>query len=369
MDWPTPDAPSFSEERILGHLRFLNGQDVGLGTADGPGRETGAAYVAAQMRGLQPPLAGSHRIRVEGGLAVGGASVFGGAEEGTGFVVDARSDSGAVLIRSVAHCPGVPEDGFGPVDAVLLPSARWADGAPEALAHRGTRALVLVGALEAEQEARTARGLLVVRLTSAGAEELFGVGAAPASCESWRLATPVPLRVRAPGAHERPVMSVLGLLAGKDPGLAEELVLICTEIDAQGSMGEGTAALIELAQRYRSFMTTELFPRRSLMFGVFYGYEERHAALRHYLDQPLWPLAATRAVLYIGADPAHEAEVRRTLEARGLKAYLIESGPAVPAGDGSAAALRAGAGEGLRLARAAHAELSRLAGASSGDRP
>ncbi len=369
VDWPTPDAPAFSEERILEHLRFLSGQGAGDNTADESGREMGTAYVAAQMRGLQPALAGSYRIHREGQPAGGGANVFGVAEEGVDFLVDARSDTGEAIIRSVVYCPDGRSSGLEQVDAIIVPDSRASDDLAQALESRGARAVIVVGALESGQEEGPVAGLLVVRLTSDAAEWLIGLDASSFSCEGWQLAEPVPLRVHGPGARLRPATSVIGLLAGKNPALAGELVLVCTEIDAPGGMGEGTAALIELAQRYRSFMTTELFPQRSLMFGVFYGSDRGHAGLRRYLDQPLWPLAGTRAVLYIGTDSSEEPVIRGMLEARGLEVHFLAFPQASPAEDGSAAVLGAAAQEGLRLVRAAHARLRRLAVSSSGDRP
>ncbi len=367
VDWPTPEYPAFSEERILGHLRFLNGQEAGVGPGNAAGREMGTAYVAAQMSGLQPGLAGSYRIHRE--AAGGGVNVFGAAEEGVDFLVDVRSDTGEAIIRSLVYCPDGRGGGLEEVDAFIVPASRASDGLAQTLVSRGARVLILIGGLESEQEEGPVAGLLIVRLTVASAERLFGLETAFSSCEGWQLAEPIPLRVHGSGAHTRPATSVIGLLAGKDPGLAGELVLVCTEIDAQDGIGEGTAALIELAQRYRSFMTTELFPGRSLMFGVFYGSDQGHVGLGRYLDQPLWPLAETRAVLYIGMDPAEEPVIRRMLEARGLEVHIIATAQAAPAGGDEAAALRAGAREGLRLVRAAHARLSRLAVSSSGDRP
>lgn len=99
--------------------------------------------------------------------------------------------------------------------------------------------------------------------------------------------------------------NVVGLLAGSDPTLAAETIIISAHHDHDGvngaeiwhgadDNGSGTVGVVELA---RAFAANPVRPKRSILFVVFAA-EERGLLGSYYLAaHPLRPLATTRAMI------------------------------------------------------------------------
>lgn len=182
--------------------------------------------------------------------------------------------------------------------------------------------------------------------------------------------------------------TTLGYVAGKHPERAAEAVLVAARLrpaagaPARGAAppGVGTAALLELARLYGTAARYGNVPERTLLFAVFSGGGEPLAGLRQYLRYPLWPLDRTRAVVYLGLDPAEEAAVRSLLAEWGLPLFAVPPdsllnapAPAVQeptpgnrrrgeaAATRSSALVAAGVGQALALADSANTLLFRLA--------
>ncbi len=109
--------------------------------------------------------------------------------------------------------------------------------------------------------------------------------------------------------------NAVGLLAGSDPALAQETILISAHHDHDGKSldqiwhgaddnGSGTVGVVELAH---AFAVNPAKPKRSILFVVFAA-EERGLLGSFYMAQhPLRPLATTRAMInfdMIGRDEA-----------------------------------------------------------------
>lgn len=134
--------------------------------------------------------------------------------------------------------------------------------------------------------------------------------------------------------------NVLGFLPGRDPELAEEVVVLGAHYDHVGlgffgstggaaaagkihngadDNGSGTVTLMELAEH---FARGENRPRRSLLFIAFTGEERGLLGSRHYVEHPTVPLADTVAMLnmdMVGRSRDGRMQMGGVGTARGLK--------------------------------------------------
>lgn len=113
--------------------------------------------------------------------------------------------------------------------------------------------------------------------------------------------------------REAPAYNVIGILEGSDPTLKNEMIIIGAHYDhlgrgGQGSLAQkegeihhgaddnasGTAGILELA---RIFTTPQMRPKRTLVFMAFSGEEEGLLGSKHYVNNPLLPLANTVAMI------------------------------------------------------------------------
>ncbi len=144
---------------------------------------------------------------------------------------------------------------------------------------------------------------------------------------------------------------VLGYVAGQDPALFDELILVCTRLGRPADV----AALLALADQYAGFANFGSVPGRTILFAVF-----SRSGLSEYFRSPLWPVDRTRMVIYLGADSENREEVTLLVESARMKVRLI--GP--PQND---AVTEPDLVDALHMAQAAHAVL--LSQASSAKPP
>ncbi|MFP4346116.1 MAG: M20/M25/M40 family metallo-hydrolase, partial [Anaerolineales bacterium] len=100
--------------------------------------------------------------------------------------------------------------------------------------------------------------------------------------------------------------NVLGLLPGRDPELAGEVLIVGAHYDHVGRSvdgivypganqnASGVALLLELAQTWQE---SNFRPARSVLFAAWGADERGHAGVQHYLDEPTVPLTRTVGVL------------------------------------------------------------------------
>jgi Peptidase family M28/PA domain len=108
------------------------------------------------------------------------------------------------------------------------------------------------------------------------------------------------VEIRLRGEHRRGMScNVAALLAGSDPALSAETIIINSHYDHLPNRGEthypgandnasGTAAMLELARAFAAFPER---PRRSLLFVSFGSEEEGLLGSYYYVEHPLRPLA------------------------------------------------------------------------------
>ena len=113
--------------------------------------------------------------------------------------------------------------------------------------------------------------------------------------------------------REVPAYNVVGVLEGSHPTLKNETIIIGAHYDhlgrgGQGSLAQkegeihhgaddnasGTAGVLELA---RIFTTPRFRPKRTIVFMAFSGEEEGLLGSKHYVNNPLVPLANTVAMI------------------------------------------------------------------------
>jgi Zn-dependent M28 family amino/carboxypeptidase len=128
----------------------------------------------------------------------------------------------------------------------------------------------------------------------------------PAARSTPRALAGMTVTLRTTGT-ERAVVSrnVIAVIAGSDPKLRDEAVVIGAHIDHLGKVGEavypgaddnasGVAALLEIA---KAFAAAPKPPQRTLVFAFWTGEEEGKFGSGWWVRHPLWPLERTTAYL------------------------------------------------------------------------
>ncbi len=332
-----PDRPLLSE-----HLEILMRPEMQGRVTGSPSFALAAQYVEDRMREfrLQPALEGQYRIVYEAQVSLPWPATLGWANQDTAafypgleFWPDARSDTGVVVADRVVLCtrPVV----CPPAVAWVVPAASLKTALREARAW-SVQAVLAVGSLRPQLASRPLDGLRIVQITPAATERLLGLPAhalashlADSAAVILSLSRPIRLWVGQLGERQVGALNVLGFVAGKDPVLRTELVIVCADLDIialpgrsllldGAHLGEGVAALLELARFYSTLATYWPLPRRSLLFAVWSGARQGDQGLQAYLQQPLWDLAATHRLVYLDPDPEALPRLQQLVARHGL---------------------------------------------------
>ncbi len=125
------------------------------------------------------------------------------------------------------------------------------------------------------------------------------------------LATSYAVRYHMPPEGDTPAKTgsnILALVAGADPALRSELIIVAADLGGIESH-QSLAALMEIARSYASDATRGYMPSRTIMVAAFSGCADACSGLRAYLRMPLWPADKTRAVVFLAPiDPAALAD-------------------------------------------------------------
>jgi len=347
----TPARPVWSESEVQHHLRFFNGSDVaerGTGTV---GYATAAAYVAARMQEfeLQPALEGIFRLiyatpinvlRSARLIPVGGDSLA--FYPGIDYLPDGRSDAGVTLVTAFSVLGQeltVPDPGA--LSAVVVAAAEATNERLQGWQRAGVQVALLVGPLEPRPVARPIPGILVMQVTQQATARLLQMspGAVERLLQSndeerQPLLQPVRVQVEGEPMPSAGAINTIGYIAGKQPALSQEAVLVCADLDDIGTfagvrtmqadhLGASTAALLEVARQYAFFTQYYSLPERSIVFAVLSGARLEHAGLRAYLHQPTWALSRVHSVIYVGLDPSEEPAVRALLAPHEISLYPV----------------------------------------------
>ncbi len=152
---------------------------------------------------------------------------------------------------------------------------------------------------------------------------------------SFPLETAVHLEVAAAGPNLCPDgactgRNVLGVLPGRDPAYADEVVIISAHYDHLGTTPDGmtwpgandnasgVAAMLELA---RTWQEAGFVPRRTVLFAAWDAEEIGLLGSRHYVGQPQYPLEKTVGV--INLDMVGGGEATLYLSGAGLEDQTV----------------------------------------------
>ncbi|MDF1702002.1 MAG: M28 family peptidase [Planctomycetota bacterium] len=186
------------------------------------------------------------------------------------------------------------------------------------------------------------------RLLSASGQTLEGLETAlrKSGPQSQRLENvSVKVRTALATTKESNARNVIGFLPGRDPELAEEVVVLGAHYDHVGlgffgstggasaagkihngadDNGSGSVSLLEVAEWFAQGQNR---PRRSLLFIAFTGEERGLLGSRHYVEHPTVPLADTVAMLnmdMVGRSKGGRMSMGGVGTAKGLKALVAK---------------------------------------------
>jgi hypothetical protein len=319
-----------------------------------------AEYVAARMRGyrLHPALEGhrveyaarTHRIQLAELLAVGADSVR--LQMAYDFWPDGRSDSGHVVLHELHLSPRAAlspiRTGRPGAAAVLIDGAGTTHSRLDSLASAGFEAAIIVQPLTPVAAMVPVPGLTVVQVTPATAAWMLGL-TRPGFEILWEDEGPsvrslprrVELRIGTEAARGVTAVNVLGYLAGREPRLMEDLVIVAANLDAAGTMagervtdyrqiGTGVSAMLEIARNEERVSRRFTHPMRTVMFAAFSGNRSGHQGLQAFLQRPTWSPSRVRTMIYLGLSEEDEPTVRALLEPHGIELVAVRTTVELP---------------------------------------
>lgn len=359
-DLPSPGHPVWETREVREHISFLSSSGVAQRAIGTPAMEQAAEYVAARMRGyeLQPPIethriaydARAHRITAAEFRAVGADSIQ--LQISHDFWPDGRSDSGRVHITEL-HL--APETEATPITttrqgmpAIMIDGAHARRSRLDSLASAGFRAAFIVQTPAPVATVEPVSGLVVAQITPATGAWLLGL-TRPGFDILWQDPGPtvrsitrrIDLRIETTTHSDITGANVFGLLAGREPQLMRDLVVVAANLDAAGTtagervtdygqVGTGLSAMLEIARNEQRVARRFTHPMRTVMFAAFSGNRTGHQGLRHFVERPVWEQGRIRTIIYLGLSEDDEAVVRSIVEPHGIELVVVRSALTLP---------------------------------------
>ncbi len=99
--------------------------------------------------------------------------------------------------------------------------------------------------------------------------------------------------------------NVVGLIEGSDPVLKDEVIIIGGHLDGQGKMGEtvfpgaldNASGVADILGAAKALASSEVKPKRSILFILIGGEECGLYGSKHYADNPLFPVEKTKLMI------------------------------------------------------------------------
>ncbi len=99
--------------------------------------------------------------------------------------------------------------------------------------------------------------------------------------------------------------NVVGLIEGSDPLLKDEVIIIGGHLDGQGSMGDvvfpgaldNASGVADILAAAKAFATSEIKPKRSILFILIGGEECGLYGSEYYAKNPLFPIEKTKLMI------------------------------------------------------------------------
>jgi|GEM_PF-3952586 len=127
--------------------------------------------------------------------------------------------------------------------------------------------------------------------------------------------------------------NAMGYVAGKDPKLRQELVIVSTDIDVpvpedpqNHASVDAISAFLEMARSYNIFSDKWSLPDRTLLFAGWTGNKTGHAGLRDFFQNPSWPVEMIRSVIYVGLSKADSTSLASVLSPLDIPLYRVSIG-------------------------------------------
>ena len=360
-------AMAFDQERAFQHVTNLTDPDLSGRQAGAPGAENAAAYIAEQFDeyGLLPAGDGDAFLQTfpisftahlatprlefidENGQSVANLTY---REEFAPLLNDTsnRADVEAELVWIRDTYEGLDLSGkivlCRPLDAVGEHVIQAAE--------RGALGVVIIGEIENKKVYLAKRpipvrfpskdAIPVLELTQSGYDRLLSAtGLTPPVLFNSPPALPlgISVRIELPISTPRNVetANVLGVLPGSDPILSQEIIILGAHYDHVGDdpdgrrysgandNASGVGVLLEIA---RLWQETGYKPQRSVLFAAWGAQELEMAGSRYYIENPLFPLDHTIAMLQLDAvagGSGHYMEVQGFREQEGLLMFNMQA--------------------------------------------
>ncbi len=99
--------------------------------------------------------------------------------------------------------------------------------------------------------------------------------------------------------------NVVGMIEGSDPKLKDEVIIIGGHLDGQGSMGnvvfpgalDNASGVSDILGAAKALATSEVKPKRSVLFILFGGEESGLYGSEYYVKNPLFPIEKTKLMI------------------------------------------------------------------------
>jgi hypothetical protein len=359
-DMPSPGHAVWESRQAREHISFLSSSGVAQRAIGTPAMEQAAEYVASRMRGyaLQPWIethrvdypARAHRISSAEFWAVAADSVQ--LQIAHDFWPDGRSDSGRVHVAELHLAPDTPASPISTtrsgMPAVVIDGTHARRSRLDSLAAAGFRAAFIVQPLTPVAAVEPVPGLLIAQITPGTAAWLLGL-TRPGFDILWQdpgptvrsMARRIDLRIGAATERDISGSNVLGMLAGREPLLMRDLVIVAANLDAAGvtagervtdfrQIGTGLSAMLEIARNEQRVARRFTHPMRTVMFAAFSGNRTGHQGLQHFLRRPMWEQGRIRTLIYLGLSEEDEVAVREIVEPFGIELVVVRSSVMLP---------------------------------------
>ena len=291
----SPGTPVWNQARLQETIQLLQQQETTHG-------EDATVHIrrviTTGLSGLQTLGASEQHMRrtpqptVQAHTALG--VVF---ADGVDIWPHAGSDSGNVEVTTVQPGGFVP-DQLTPGVAVVMPKSQ----SETQVGSNAAPVTILLGDLEFRTSHPALSKGIAVQMTYAAWSRLTGMDML--ASEAWLadgspLVLPSPLTVNMELHPAAVRFEVLRLLAGKDPTMADELVIVGTDL-VTGSRSDwmAVAVLTEMARQMAVWSSRWMYPRRSVLFAIW----SDRSGLEEFLRRPPWLIDHLAEVVYVGQD-------------------------------------------------------------------
>ncbi len=360
-------AMLFDEERASQHITYLIGPDLAGRQAGSPGAEKAADYIVERFSDLGLVPAGENDTYLQT-FPISFTTYLDTPRlvfiDGNGQSLDNlsyREDFSPLLNEASNHADVKAElvwvrDSYEGLDLsgkiVLCRPLESVDQHVTQATERGALGVIMIGEIENKKEYLAKRpipvrfpaedAIPVLELTQSGYGRLMAaLELTPPvlfnSPPALPLGVSVHIQVPISTPESTETANILGLLPGSDPILSQEIIILGAHYDHLGDdpdgrrysgandNASGVAVLLEIAELWQE---NGYHPQRSVLFIAWGAQELGMLGSRHYIDNPVFPLERTVAMLQLDAvagGSGHYMEVQGLRQQEGLLMFNMQA--------------------------------------------